>query len=357
MSRRAWLIVVAIAALIAALTLVSAPPGGARSVHDRTGRGYRAAFAWLAGEGTDAPADVAAWDEPFDALPALDPAFTLVLAWPLERPFSAGDTAALLHFATRGGRLVLLLDGSSDTTPPAELVEKALGITLVRDSDDPPYAWADWRAWDEVRREATGPHGTLRTAARRWHLLCPGDAETLAADTAGRARACRRERGEGEVVVVSDATVFQNDHLGRADNLALLDALLGGRAVRFAEWHHGAAPLARTVPGHVPVLLFAHLGALWLVAAVTLARRFGDPLPPPALPAASMARALRALASLHRGKGHAADAAHRLAVLLRARAARRGLDPSTFPAPDVATDAALVDYAARVTALQEEHRL
>ncbi|MFN7147682.1 MAG: hypothetical protein ACK4YP_28190, partial [Myxococcota bacterium] len=122
-------------------------------------------------------------------------------------------------------------------------------------------------------------------------------------------------------------------------------------------WHHGDAPVVASVPRHVPVLLFGHLGALWLLGALTLARRFGDPLPPPALAAPSMARALHALATLHRGAGHARDAAARLHALLRARGARRGLDPDTLPRPDVSTDAALLDYAARAARVQRDHRL
>lgn len=352
---RRWLPFVLVGVVFAVLTLFSAPAGGSRSVTDRTGRGYRAAFSYLGG---DEGGRVAAWDEPPAALAGLPADTTLVLTWPMERPLDgAADANHLLAWVSGGGRLVLLLDGTSEKTPPVELVEDALRVTLVREAPEPPYAWGEWKAWSATRRTAASPYGTLALGEPTWRLVCPLGAESLAETEDGYQRACRVTRGRGEVVVVSDATVWQNDHLARADNLALLDGLLGGRTVRFGEWHHGAAPVVASVPRHVPVLLFGHLGALWLLGALTLARRFGDPLPPPALAAPSMARALHALATLHRGAGHAHDAAARLYALLRARGARRGLDPDALPRPDVSTDDALLDYAAHAARVQRDHRL
>jgi len=357
-----WLPPALVVVTIVVLSLVAAPSGGARSVHDHTGRGYRAAFAYLGGTDTPdgEPGAVTVVDGPLAALAEHPRDTTLVLTWPLERPLDPDtDPTALLGFVTGGGRLLLLLDGAVDAEPAAELVEDTFGMLLLRDGAEAPYAWAAWRAWAADRRAADGAAGTVALGDPAWTLVCPADADRILLGRDGAARGCRRPLGDGEVIVLSDATVFQNDHLGRADNLALLDALLGGRRVGFLEGPHGVAPIARTVPTYVPLLLFVHLFGLWGLAAATLARRFGDPLPPAALPPASMARALHALGTLHRGKSHARDAAARLATLLRARAARRGVPADTLPpAPtSVVTDDMLVKYAERVAAAQTEHRL
>lgn len=371
-SRSGILLLFVALALLAAVVLLTAPAGGVRSVTDRTPRGYRAAYAWLEATGTD----VGAWEEPFERLADVgEPGaagaaegITLVTAWPVSRGFEdptsrgdegsrGSDAAALAVWVRNGGRAVLLLDLSADGGHPASLVEGVLKGLLVRDEPTPPWSWADWRRWAEARRTATGPAGTLALADPRWKLTCPASAEVLAADPDGWARVCRVPWGEGELVLVSDATVWQNDSLARGDNLALLHALLGGRTVRFDEWHHGAGIVTRAVPSHVPALFAVHFGALWLVGILALARRFGDPLPPADLAGPSMARTLHALATLHRGSGHAASAAARLYTLARARSDRKGLDPAVLPEPpDASADARFAEWAARIGAAQRDHR-
>jgi hypothetical protein len=349
---RTRLPIAAVIVVFTALLLLAAPAGGVRSIHDRTPRGYRAAFAWLAEEGDVAPLDVALPD----AAP-LPPGASIVMTWPQARPLGGSDDLGpLLAHLGRGGRLVLLLDGATDRAPPVFLAD-VFDVSMIEDQPRPPIGWTDWSSWAEGRRQPIGPHGTLRTAEPRWHLECPADAEVLAATPDGRARACRRPFGPGEVVVIADATVWQNDHLARGDNLPFLRAMLGGRVVRFDEWRHEAPVATSGAPPHVPALFFAHLGALWLLGALTLSRRFGDPLPPPALPASSTARALHALATLHRGAGHAADAARRIATTLAARAARRGVPGDALPTPDVAGDTELLTYTRAAAEAQRAHRL
>lgn len=364
MSGRGWvLVLLAVFGLVAAIVLFAAPAGGRRSITDRTPRGYRAAYAYLEATG----GDVRAWESPFDELRALQDA-TLVTAWPLSRGFQGtdasgdNDAADLALWVRKGGRAVLLLDLSTENIPPVALVEGAFKGLLVKDDPLPPWSWADWRVWATARRTATLsgadlPAGTLALADPQWKLTCPDTAEVLAADPTGWDRVCRFPFGKGEVVLISDATVWQNDHLGRADNLALLDALLGGHTVRFDEWHHAASVVTSTVPSFVPALFALHFGALWLVGILSLAHRFGDRLPPPRLAGPSMARALHALATLHRGSGHAASATTRLYILARARTDRRGLDPGVLPAPPVApSDARFTAWAARIAAAQRDHR-
>jgi hypothetical protein len=355
-----WVVLLlAVSAVLAALVLLAAPAGGRRSVTDRTPRGYRAAYAYLEARG----GDVGAWEAPFDDLDTLNGA-TLVTAWPVARGFDAGaasgnsDAAALAVWVRNGGRAVLLLDLSADAGHPITLVEGTLRGSLVKDEPIAPWSLDAWRVWAAERRAATGPYGTLALADPSWKLTCPIGAEPVATDATGWARGCRVRWGRGEVVLLSDATVWQNDHLARGDNLALLDALLGGRVVRFDEWHHGVGVVTRAVPRHIPALFALHLGALWLVALLVLARRFGDPLPPADLAGPSMARTLHALATLHQGSGHAASAAARLYALMRARSDRKGLDPTLLPEPPAApSDARFAAWAARIAAVQRDHSL
>lgn len=362
MKLRHGLALAAVLLLLVVAIVSSAPAGGNRSVTDRTPRGYRAAFAYLEATGTS----VAAWEAPLDALPTattprpdLPVGATLVIAWPLARPFAgAGDAASLLRWVRDGNRAVLLLDAANPRADhPFLLVEDSLDGLLTLDEPVAPWAWEEWRTWAADRRRASGPDGTVALEDPAWRLMCPADAEIVATGGDGTPRACRIRWGKGEVLLLADATVWQNDHLARGDNLALLVGLLGGRTVRFDEWHHDTIAVVSAVPPHVPALLAAHLGGLWLLALLALARRFGDPLPPAALVGPSMARALHALATLHRGGRHAAAAAAELYRLSRARSDRKGLDPDLLPAPPPhPSDERFAAWAARVAAIQRDQR-
>jgi hypothetical protein len=344
---RLWWPAAVVVAAILLLAVVEAPQAGSRSVTDSTDRGYQAAFEWLAEQGS-----AQMWE---GALGDATAGTTLVLVWPLEKPLDpVADATTLLRHATAGGRVVLLLDGASPVEPPRELLDGAMGVSVVSEEPVPPYRWSAWKAWEEDRRTAKTEDGTIRVARPHWTLDCRRGTP-IATRSDGRHLACRVPRGRGEVVVIADATVWQNDHLGRNQNLELLTAVLGGQPVLFDELHHSGGALGATTPTHVPALLFLHLGLLWLLAVLALARRFGDPLPTPALPRPSMARALHALATLHRGSGHAHDAALRIHAVLNARAARRGLPP--LPEPDVESDTQLVVYTQQVGAAQRAARL
>ena len=334
-----------------ALLAMSAPAGGARSVHDRTPRGYRAAFAWLESRG-----ETRTWNQPLSELADLPPGTTLLLVWPLASPLDdESDTASLLQWITAGNRVVFALDGASTNEPPIALVDQGLEATVTRETPTPPWDWTDWKAWEAARRRATGSFGTIEGVSPEWWITCPGTA--IATDPEGRARVCRIPRGSGEAIVVMDATIWQNDHIARADNLDLLAEVFGAGPVAVDEWHHDTTLPTSTVPTWVPGLLVAHLVTAWLVAGLTLSRRFGDPLPTPAIARASMAQALRALAALHVGVGHAADAGRRMHALLTTRAHRKGVDPSVFGEPPTTTDRAFSTWAARAATLQRELRL
>jgi hypothetical protein len=337
--------------VLGGLLLSTAPPGGARSALDATPKGYRAAYAWLETRGP-----VRTFDQPFSELQDLDRGTTLLVVWPLERPLEeSADTANLLAWIAQGNRVVLALDGSAEDEPPIALVDDALGATISRETPKPPWEWAEWEAWESARRTAAGRFGTLSSESPEWWIACPGEAIATSAD--GTVRVCRIPRGDGEAIVVMDASIWQNDHIGRADNLALLAEVFGSGSVAVDEYHHGDTILPSLVPTWVPGLLLAHLTLGWLILGVSLSRRFGDPLPPPAIARASMASALHALSTLHLGVGHAPDAGRRLLALLSARAHRKGVDPAVFGAPPSTHDRAFAAWAARAAALARELRL
>ena len=333
MNRRMVAAGVVVVAILAVLVWL-APPAGTRSARDVTPLGYRLAAAWLAERGDVIYRETA-------ELPPVDS--TLVIAWPLATEIS--DAPGLSAWVSRGGRLLLLLDGS----PPNEFLDSTFGVTVPEEAPVPPWDHAEWSAWEDTRRHATTATGRIELGRPSFLLTCPATAEILARGEDGETRACRIPRGDGEVIV-SYASLWQNSALGAADNLAFLDQVLGGRSVAFDEYHHQVDGAVGGVPAVVPAALLLQLVALWLLGAVTLARRFGDPLPPPAIPGPSMARALHALATLHRGAGHAPAAAARLYALANARAARAGIPLEALPAPPTdPSDEAFARWAGQLT--------
>src|SRR5439155_24611997 len=156
--------------------------------------------------------------------------------------------------------------------------------------------------------------------------------------------------------VVASLGPFLAAGLGQADNarvaLALAhDAVTGGGAVAFDEYHHGSHPstdvlvlLQGTWPGRA--LVFACVaGFLYLVLS---GRRLGPPVPLEVRPARSSLEYIRGFAGLVRRSGHGEIARRRLRCDLRGGLARGlGLD-SAMPfdrilATLVSTDRVITD--------------
>jgi hypothetical protein len=127
-------------------------------------------------------------------------------------------TAAEQEWIQGGGRLVLAI--KSATGP--------LGIAMISgESVEKVYP-----AWPGVTRLELPVRRVLAGwPLRRTHtLFADGNAPVLA----------RQRLGVGELVLLSCPEVFQNEHVGKADHLSLLEALAGeGRPVYFDEVAHG----------------------------------------------------------------------------------------------------------------------
>ena len=142
--------------------------------------------------------------------------------------------------------------------------------------------------------------------------------------------------GQGTFYLVASLGPFLATGLGAADNarvaLALAhDAVTGGGAVAFDEYHHGSHPstdvlvlLQSTWPGRA--LVFASICAfLYLVLS---GRRLGPPVPLEPRPARSSLEFIRGFAGLVRRSGRGEIARRRLRRDLRNGLARAlGLDP------------------------------
>lgn len=155
----------------------------------------------------------------------LDPGSTVVVIDPVALPVQ--DAAALRRFLDAGGRLVVA--GS----PPGEW--------LARVVDEPPR-WAAG-APELARPVADVPEvagiRTVRTGGRGAFSRTGSGAPVLGGPSGAIAVVARV--GAGRAVIVSDAGLFQNRLLARADNAAFAVAVAGGagRRVAFVESVHG----------------------------------------------------------------------------------------------------------------------
>lgn len=159
----------------------------------------------------------------------------------------------------------------------------------------------------------------------------------LALATDGRTSIAAAVReGRGTFYVVASLGPFLAAGLGQADNARVAlafahDAIVGGGAVAFDEYHHGSHPstdvlvlLQSTWPGRA--LVFASMvGFVYLVFS---GRRLGPAVPLDPRPARSSLEYIRGFAGLVRRSGRGEIARRRLRRDLRGGLARAlGLDP------------------------------
>jgi Domain of unknown function (DUF4350) len=179
------------------------------------------------------------------------------------RNLTADDAAALLQFATAGGRLI---------------VGGAAPFYLRSLSDTPPRWKPDGATtWTEIDPVL----GNVRTVEGRgvgsWSA--PGNGRALVGD-ANAALVTQDHVGRGEILFLADASPLENEYLASADNAALGLALAGeaGRAVVFPEGVHGYGTShgLGALPDRWKIALLliavAALAFVW-----SRARRFGPP--------------------------------------------------------------------------------
>ena len=366
-------IALAIAVIAAAVVLGSDHSGEAdlrSSTWVSQQRGARALFLVMESLGLD---PVRVVDPPRADAPTDRTIVLLAPSWPVTKP----ETAALLDWVERGGRLVVV---NAPSVPPALSVDvdalltplglesrPAGGAALAVKVADESLA----RAAREVRwpaRLVLGPIASRSPATPPDPGVMPvpetpdpptppppvaqkpprdaraGDAVDLVTNSEGTL-ATRVPFGAGEVVAVADESIFANDRLDEGDNAVLAIALVGGRpgGTSFDEYHHGFTPTG-TRAGlleRIGALLVGTwigrallvLGLAGLVYAGGAGIRLGAPLPEPAEPRRSMREHADALGRLLDGAKASRES---LTILVdgvrRTVATRIGLSPAATPA-------------------------
>ena len=227
---------------------------------------------------------------------ALDPRTTLFVIQP--QTLTDAEDAALLQFASAGGRLVI---GGSEP------------FYLHRLRDRPPT----WDPGGDTTYAEVDPRlgriGAVRTAGTgAW--TDPGSGTVIA--HAGDAALLTFDRvGRGGIFFLADTSPLENAYLAAADNAAFALSLAGDapRPVEFAEGVHGFGE--KRGLGAIPTpwkLALAILALAAVVLAWSRSRRFGPPDRPHRELSPARAEYVRALGtSLERAR----DPAHALAPM------------------------------------------
>ncbi len=204
----------------------------------------------------------------------LDPRSTLVVLDP--RQVDDSESAALERFVGDGGRLVV---AGRQSAPPLRqlLTEGPVWSPAGVDVATPLAPAPELGAVGSIRAAGEGSWSSVGSALP---VLAGREQVVAAVATVGK----------GKVVLVADASVFQNRFLGEADNAAFVVAATGarGRPVSFAEAAHGYGQ--RQGLGALPSRWRWALGGVVVATLVWMwsrGKRFGPPeetsrsLPPP----------------------------------------------------------------------------
>jgi len=254
-------------------------------------------------------------EAPADRAP--DPSQTVVVLEPGR--LSEQDTAALVRFVERGGRLVAGGEGVGRLAGALAGARRADGGE--QRAPGPAGVLAPVPEVAGVQRVAVDGRATWEDAGRAVPALGRGDGALLVVGA----------RGAGRAALLADASPLHNRLLARGDNAALALALAGepGRPVAFVESVHGfgaAGGLAALPVRWQAALVGLGLAALaWLAAHV---RRLGPaeedgaaPVPARGAYVAALARTLGRTRDPHAATAPVRGAA-RAAVVRRAALGR-----------------------------------
>jgi len=292
--------------------------------------GWLAARKYLEARG----AQVTLWREPLDRFSGRG---TLVVTFPWQHGATYEAADLITEHLQRGGDVVLAWSGTANNAGEVLALE-GLGLDLqeVRQAPLGPFAWRKFvrEEWDlrpedakgrgfplsRVDESAGGRGGqgvrVLRVWAPRQMPALPANPEVLYRTPTGRPAVVRIRRSRGSLWVLP-ADALANARLGEAGNADLLELLLArlGKQWTFDEYHHGLV----AVEGEgdeaflrILDLVMIHLAVLYLLAALTLGRRFGPPWREPPVVTGSVGTFLLGLGTLHHRLGHHREAARRL---------------------------------------------
>jgi hypothetical protein len=314
----------ALGLLVAVVALDRGPSGATASVLGRGALGWRGLARVLEDRGIDPilldrPLQ---HSEPLLAAPGGGGgAATLFVGFPWQRAGLAWDPAPVLQFVRRGGRLVLGTSGGVLPGPHEQSLLDSLGaewLPFDRTRTLEPMRW--WRnrrsvqtwepgadaPWDQPL--TIGPVGAAAVPPRA------AGAAVLAVEDDGEPRVTVFRVGRGEVWLLP-SQVFANAYLGEPGNAALALALcsrIGQGPVVIDEYHHGlvGSDSRSGEPARAAFdAVLLHLGALWVLAVVATAWRFGPAWPAPVAVADAHRAYLLGLGALHHRLGHDRDAA------------------------------------------------
>ena len=278
---------------------------------------------------------------------------TLFVAEP-SASLTRRETDQIVQWVERGGRLVLVAGPNLDVVGAGRTrgLLAAFGVSVTDDGAAPsgPLEVRDQDAAADLRGIEWSAHGGVRAVTGAE----PAPELRTLVDVGGVCVAGRFVRGEsgGEVVVLTDAGLLDNEALGRADNAVLAVRLLTARAadegrVAFDEFHHGFADsgtkdhvvgvlltmLYDTWPGRA-VLVIALAGLLWLAGAGI---RFGSPAPEPLPPRRALSEHADALGRIFEQAAARRETLRILAAgARRVASARLGMPGTLAPAAFVA---------------------
>jgi len=364
MTRRSMLAIALTVLALVLLIAIAAQMEGALSnvpsVWNHRARGLSAAFAYLRERGVDARS----WERPLTELPP-SPG-VLVLAAPFSAGFTREDERQIEEWLVRGGRLIVMSSGDD----PTFVEEQVLAIARahpVRVPPEPPLAYAAWREWRRRVRTLARAEGAERVAAAEAVVRAgsvraepPASAQVLMRDEEGNRMVVAIERGRGRILLINNASMWENGWIQRRGNLDQLEAAVellasDGSPVLFDEWHHGRrahATEASSTPLGPFELMMLHVLLMYALALWALSRPHGPRFAPPATAAPPLERSIFALAALHRRAGHAAETARILVE--SARRTLRG-PAAEIPLPDPAAgEAELLALARRIGLDQRE---
>lgn len=311
------------------LVLLLSRPGEARgSALSRGPNGWLAARRYLEARGTR----VKLLDGPLGGFTGKG---VLVSAFPWQGGLSADAGDQLEEYLRRGGDLVLAYSGQADN--PGELLAfQGLGLPLeeTRKVVLNPLRWRRFarEQWDLLPPGSPGGGGgPVRIWAPRWTPRWEGEppkrTQVLLRSPEGPPAAVVLPRYRGRIWLLP-ADALANARLGNPGNADLLETLRQrlGEDWTFDEYHHGLAgrrPVEAAEMGRTLDLILLHLALLYVVALLTLSRRFGPAWSEPPVVTGSAGSFLLGLGALHDRLGHHAEAARRL--LERARELDRNL--------------------------------
>jgi len=263
----------------------------------------------------------------------------------------------------RGGTLVIGYSGQERTPQESEFLDELGVARQQRHEEKPPlhpFRWreqrrAEWRlvpAHDDDRLAAAG-----RIRRTEWLPAWPATTDPWLRNEGNEILAGEIRHGGGRLILLP-SELLCNARLDVPGNADILEKLVQHTPSRwvFDEFHHGLSltpTSGEAQPTRAFELWMAHLLLVYLLAVLTLARRFGPGWSDPPVSTGSARAFFLRIGALHARLGHWGEAA----TLLHSRA--RELDPGIALPAHPGAGASLetfLRFARRLARAQQQRR-